>query len=178
MATPQTQSFAVPPPPAWAWWLLLGLAGVLPLGIIGMLTLTEPRAHVAAPALFIIPVVLVLLLLAMRRRSVTLQHGVLEIRAALYTQKVAVSELNVERARIVDLAERTELKPLIKTNGFSTLGFNAGYFRLRDHFGKAFCLITDSHKVLWLPRNDGKSQYLISLERPHALLDALRAGNR
>ena len=57
MATPQTQSFAVPPPPAWAWWLLLGLAGVLPLGIIGMLTLTEPRAHVAAPALFILSLI-------------------------------------------------------------------------------------------------------------------------
>ena len=178
MATPQAQSFAVSPPPAWAWWLLVGLAGVLPLGIVGMLTLSGDPAHGATPALFIIPVLLVLLLLTMRRRSVMLQHGVLEIRAALYTQKVAVSELDAERARIVDLAERTELKPLIKTNGFATPGFTAGYFRLREHFGKAFCLLTDSQKVLWLPRRDGTTQYLLSLERPQALLDALRAGNR
>ena len=175
MATPQAQSFAVPPPPAWAWWLLAGLAGLLPLGIIGMLALSGNPAHGATPALFIIPMVLALLLLTMRRRSVMLHNGVLEIRAALYTQNVAVSELDTERARIVDLAEHTELKPFIKTNGFATPGFTAGYFRLREHFGKAFCLITNSQKVLWLPRRDGKTQYLISLERPQALLDALRA---
>ena len=175
MASSQAQSFAVPPPPAWAWWLLVALAGVLPLGIIGMLTLSGKPTHGAAPALFIIPIVLVLLLLTMRRRAVTLQNGVLEIRAALYTQKIAITELDVQRARSVNLAERTELKPLIKTNGYSTPGFNAGYFRLREHFGKAFCLLTDTSKVLWLPRLDGKTQYLISLERPQALLDALRA---
>ena len=31
------------------------------------------------------------------------------------------------------------------------------------------------HCVLWLPQRDGKSQLLLSLERPQALLDALRA---
>ena len=175
MATPQAQSFAVPAPPAWAWWLLVGLAGVLPLGIIGMLALSGKPMHGAAPALFIIPIVLVSLLLTMRRRAVTLQNGVLEIRAALYTQKVAITELDLQRARSVDLVERTELKPFIKTNGYATPGFNAGYFRLREHFGKAFCLITDTSNVLWLPRLDGKTQYLISLERPQALLDAMRA---
>ena len=54
-------------------------------------------------------------------------------------------------------------------------GFHAGRFRLREKFGKAFCLLTDRHRVLWLPLRDGKDQLLLSLEQPQALLDALKA---
>jgi hypothetical protein len=57
----------------------------------------------------------------------------------------------------------------------SVIGFAAGHFRLREKFGKAFCLLTDRQRVLWLPLRDGKTQLLLSLERPQALLDALRA---
>ena len=53
-------------------------------------------------------------------------------------------------------------------------GYQAGHFRLRAKLGKAFCLVTDTRRVLWLPMRDGKQQLLLSLERPQALLDALR----
>ena len=122
-----------------------------------------------------IPLVVALLLLAMRRRSATLQDGILEIRAALYRKRVAVAELDLARARIVDLNERTELRPWLKSNGMSMPGFHAGHFRLRGDFGKAFCLLTQRRRVLWLPLRDGKQQLLLSLERPQALLDALHA---
>jgi len=56
-------------------------------------------------------------------------------------------------------------------------GFHAGHFRLRGDFGKAFCLLTQRDRVLWLPLRDGKQQFLLSLERPQALLDALRAAH-
>jgi hypothetical protein len=123
----------------------------------------------------IVPLVLAFLLLAMRRRSVELRDGVLDVRATLYRKRVAVTELDLERARVVNLAERTELRPWLKSNGMSMPGFRAGHFRLRGDFGKAFCLLTQRERVLWLPLRDGKQQFLLSLERPQALLDALRA---
>ena len=178
METRSPQLFEVPPPPAWAWWLLVGLGGVLPLCIIGMLWLGNARMHNSVPALVILPVVFACLILAMRRRVVQLHNGVLEVRAAFYSKRIALSELDLTRAQMVNLHERTELKPLLKTNGYSTPGFDAGHFRLREHFGKAFCLLTERERVLWLPLHDGKSQLLLSLERPQALLQALRAAQR
>lgn len=168
------RSFDVTPPPAYAWMLLVALGGVLPLGIIGvLLSLGHPMAG-ALPALIAVPAVLALLLIATKRRSVELRDGMLDVRAALFRQRIAVVQLDLERARVVDLAERTELRPVIKTGGMSMPGFHAGRFRLREKFGRAFCLVTDRRRVLWLPLRDGKDQLLLSLEQPQALLEALR----
>ena len=41
----------------------------------------------------------------------------------------------------------------------------------------AFCLVTDRHRVLWLPQRDGKDQLLLSLQHPQGLLDALKAAH-
>ena len=182
MKTQSPQAFAVSPPPAHAWMLLVVLGGVLPLAIVGVLSWTQPEAQAdirkAWPALAVLPLVLAVLALAMKRRSVELHDGLLDIRAAMYRKRVASAELDLQRARIVDLDERTELRPAVKTNGMSLPGFHAGHFRLREKLGKAFCLLTDRRRVLWLPLRDGKGQLLLSLQQPQALLDALRAPNR
>ena len=156
--------------------MLVALGGVLPLAIIAGLWLWGPRAQLSGvgPALVGVPAVLAVLLLATKRRSVELHDGTLDVRAALFRQRVAVGQLDLDRARIVDLAERTELRPVVKTGGMSMPGFHAGRFRLREKFAKAFCLLTDRRRVLWLPLRDGKDQLLLSLEQPQALLDALK----
>ncbi len=178
MANPSLQEFVVPPPPASMWWWTVVLGGVLPLGIIGALWWTGQAMHGAFAAILVIPFVLGLLLLATKRRKVTLNHGVLEVRAAGYTQRIAATELDLDRAKVINLHEHTELRPFLKTGGMSMPGFDAGHFRLRAHLAKAFCLLTDRERVLWLPQRDGKSQLLLSLERPQALLDALRSTAR
>lgn len=171
---PAPQSFAVSPPSPLAWTSLVLLGGVLPLGVITALWWTR-QTHPGMPvALAIVPVVVALLLLAMRRRSVALRDGLLDVRAALYRKRVAATELDLAQARIVDLDERTDLRPWLKSNGMSMPGYHAGHFRLRGGHGKAFCLLTDRRRVLWLPLREG-GQLLLSLERPQALLDALRA---
>jgi hypothetical protein len=175
MTTRSPQTFEVTPPSSTAALLLVLLVGVLPLTIIGVLAMRQHALTHVLPALVILPIMLVLMMRWMKRRSVTLTSATLEVRAAMYKKCVAVAELDLEKARIVNLHERTELRPWLKTNGMSTPGFDAGHFRLREHFGKAFCLLTDRTRVLWLPLRDGKSQLLLSLERPQALLDALRA---
>lgn len=156
---------------------MVGLGGILPLAIIVGVWLSRDAAFTTGvlPALLIIPLVLGLMLLAMARRSVQLRDGVLDVRAAMYRKRVAVAELDLQRARVVDLQEHTELRPVFKTNGIFLPGYHAGHWRLREKLGKAFCLLTDRRRVLWLPARDGSSQLLLSLERPQALLDALRA---
>lgn len=165
--------FAVPPPPAYAWLLLILLGGVIPVGLlIGMHAVKMPM-NGEGLAWVAVLTALAGLLLSMRRRVVLLQDGVLEVRAAFYRKRVAVTELDVERARIVDIAERTELRPAVKTNGISMPGYHAGHFRIYRRLEKAFCLLTDRRRVLWIPLREG-GQLLLSLERPQALLDALR----
>lgn len=179
MKTQLVRAFAVTPPPASAWMLLVLLGGLLPLAIIAALWLSAepmPKSGVI-PALVIVPGVLAMLLLAMKRRSVELNDGILDVRGALFRHRVAVSQLDLDRVRIVDLAEHTELRPVLKTGGMSVPGFQAGRFRLRENFGKAFCLVTDRHRVLWLPQRDGKDQLLLSLQHPQGLLDALKAAH-
>jgi len=177
MATRHASVFAVTPPPVYAWLWLAGMGALLPLGIIAGLWFSgEPlRMSGIVPALVIVPMVFAMLLLAMQRRAVDLQDGTLDVRVAVFRQRVAVAQLDLERARIVDLAERTELRPVLKTGGMSLPGFHGGRFRLREKFGRAFCLLTDRHRVLWLPLRDGRDQLLLSLEHPQALLDALKA---
>jgi uncharacterized protein (TIGR03382 family) len=167
------EDFPLPPPgqSIWLWlWVPLLLSGLaLSAGL-----LSGYRGSV----LHMLPVFPIMALggagLAwmVRRRRIRLDNRELQITATLYTRKVAVEAIDLSRARVVSLEERTELKPRFKTNGFSAPGFHAGHFRLRN-LTKAFCLITDRTRVLSLPLRDG-GQILLSQEKPHLLLDRLR----
>lgn len=174
-ATQAPKNYPVAPPtgvPMVILWAILlaaiGLPLALMLGNKGVTYLASARAWLG-PALVSLTGVIVSL--AYLRRRITLDGGGLVIRSTFYTRTVAVSAMRLERARIVDLAEHGELKPAIKTNGYSLPGFRSGHFRMRDG-GKAFCLITDSSRVLALPLRDG-SLVLLSPEQPRQLLQQL-----
>ncbi len=106
------------------------------------------------------------------RHHIVLQGRELRITATLYRKRVPVDALDLDHARIIDLAEHTDLRPLLKTNGFGMPGFAAGHFRLRD-MRKAFCLLTDRSRVLVLPLRDG-TLLLLSPEKPQTLLQQLQ----
>ena len=173
-----TRSFAVTPPPTYASAFMVLVGGALPLLIIvGMLWFGRMDNDGLArflPVLVMLALVLGLSLLAMKRRSVALVGHVLDVRAALFRERTPIADIDLERARLVDLAERMDLRPAVKTMGMSLPGFHAGRFRLRGKLAKAFCLVTDRQRVLWLPLHNGKDQLLLSVERPQDLLDALR----
>ena len=106
------------------------------------------------------------------RRRIGLQGRELRITATLYRKRVPVDALDLANARIIDLAEHTDLRPMLKTSGFSMPGFAAGHFRLRD-LRKAFCLLTDRSRTLVLPLRDG-TLLLLSPEKPQDLLQQLQ----
>ncbi len=174
-----TRNFGVAPPPTYAIAFIVLMVGIVPFlttaAMLWLGRLDSDELIRLLPVMVILALVLCLSLLAMKRRSVTLIGHVLEVRAALYRERTPIADIDLERARLVDLAERTELRPLVKTNGMQLPGFHAGRFLLRRKPRKAFCLVTDRHRVLWLPLSSGEGQLLLSVERPQDLLDALRA---
>lgn len=115
-----------------------------------------------------------LIWLGARRRSVELESGLLTVKAGPHTVRVAVARLDLDRARIVDLDEHIGLRPSIKTLGSALPGYQAGWFRMRDRWRKAFYLLTQRRRVLWLPERDDGPSLLLSLEQPQALLEALQ----
>lgn len=168
--------FAVTPLRGLARWFAI-VVGALPVLVVaGMLPVlpADDRGELLAlwPVLAIALLVAPLLLLAMGRRSVLLEDGALVVKAALHTRRVPLATLAPERARVVDLDERTGMRPVLRTFGMALPGFQAGWFRQREGLNKVFCLLTDRRRVLWLPVSGG-ADLMLSLERPQALLDAL-----
>ena len=96
----------------------------------------------------------------------------LRLRTLPFPRTVAVARFDLDRAEIVDLEQRPELVPRFKIAGTRLPGFRSGRFYLRDK-RRASVFLTDLRKVLLLPLRDG-SVVMLSLQRPEALLDALR----
>ena len=86
----------------------------------------------------------------------------LVLAATFYTRRIPIGPLDLDQARIINLAELTESKPALETTGFNLPGFLAGHCRLRNR-AKAFCLLTDRERVLLLPQSDGTLVLLLSL---------------
>jgi len=106
-----------------------------------------------------------------RHRIVTKPHAI-EVVTTFHRRSLALAELQLAQARVVDLGERSELKPLLKTNGVGLPGFKSGWFRLRNR-RKAFVAIAAGPRVLWLPTHNGYD-LLLQPRQPQALLDRLR----
>ncbi|WP_295570456.1 PH domain-containing protein [uncultured Stenotrophomonas sp.] len=126
----------------------------------------------AAWSLLVIAALAIGLGAAFFRRRVELDGGVLDVRSTLYRRRVPVAQLRLDQAEVVDLGRDRRYGIRFKTNGYSMPGFHSGHFRLMGG-GKGFALVTDRSRVLVLPVRDG-SALLLSLDRPQALLEALR----
>jgi hypothetical protein len=157
-----TRDFAIHPANARLIWLLPGLSLFAVAVGIAFLLAREPKAWIALPAIL---ASVALIALVFRRRRVSLGEGMLTIAAGANTT-----------ARVVDLRERSDLRPALKLLGTRVPGLSMGHFRLRDRT-RAFVLLTDASRVLVLNERSGR-RLLLSLERPQALLDALRAAQR
>ncbi|MFC5576481.1 hypothetical protein ACFPOA_00465 [Lysobacter niabensis] len=167
------QDFAIHPANARLIWLVPGLSMLAAVIGIGFLLAQEPRAWIALPAIL---ASLGLMTLVFRRRRVSLADGILTVAAGLNTRRVATGELELASARIVDLRERSDFKPMFKVFGTRVPGLSMGHFRLRDR-SRAFVLLTDASRVLVLNERSGR-RLLLSLDRPQTLLDALKAAPR
>ncbi len=108
----------------------------------------------------------------MRRQRLSLSADMLEVRSSFYRCRMPLPELKLDRARVVDLEEHTQLRPTLKTNGFSIPGFHSGWFLLRNR-RRTFLAIGEGRRKLWLPGN-GRHDLLIEPVDAAALLARLR----
>lgn len=170
------KEFAVTPPSHFTYWLP---GGLMFLAVVGMAYGASTGSFGPESTLVLLLLIPVFILVAlfvtvvMRRRAVLLDGETLVVHATLHTRKVAVADLDLDAARVVNLADHPDLRPVWRMWGFGLPGYQAGLFFLRKH-GRVFCLVTGRERVLVLPERGGRLM-LLSLERPQALLDALRA---
>jgi hypothetical protein len=90
--------------------------------------------------LFVAGVTLAICLLLdrmLRRQRLRLDRNRLEVLTTFYRQRLALSQLQLDRARVIELGEHPELRPWLKSNGFALPGFRSGWFRTRG-FKKLF----------------------------------------
>ena len=118
---------------------------------------------------------LLYLFLAWRIRcaGVALNAQAIGIDTGFSTRLVALQRLAPRGMREVDLKQRPELRPLLRTLGLGLPGFNGGWYRLRDG-RKALCLVTERDRVTVL-EDDVGLVYLLSLADPEPLRRALSA---
>ena len=98
--------------------------------------------------------------------------GWLAIEGGPYGRKIALADLDLEAAHVLDLAAEPDLRPRWRTNGAAMPGLQMGWFRLRDK-SKALLFVTDKHRVLHLPTRLGWNLQLSTAE-PERLLATLR----
>ncbi len=163
-------------------WLLM-LTAVLPTIITAValgVVLTQPGFQDAPPsitralagtALCVVAVAFALSRL-MRRHSLRLDSDSLEITTTFYRRRFSIDQLDLAKARVIDLAEHTAFKPIMKTNAMIVPGFNSGWFRLRNR-ERAFVATSDGPRVLLIPTH-AKFNLLLQPMQPQVLLDSLR----
>lgn len=156
----------------WLWAPMLLVLSIDPLIRLFAGKLPFEAAFNSWGGWLVLPLVGAALTLAYRRRELRVDSQQLTIAATLYTRRVPLVSMWLDRARVVNFAENPDFKPGMKSNGFQFPGFRAGHFHMKGG-GKAFCLITDDSRVLVIPLRDGNS-VLVSPEQPRALLDELK----
>ena len=108
----------------------------------------------------------------MHRQSLQLSPDLLDVRSSFYRCRTPLHALKLDQARVVDLDEQVELRPTLKTNGFSIPGFHSGWFLLRNR-RRTFVAIGNGRRRLWLP-GSGRYDLLLEPVDPAALLARLR----
>lgn len=152
---------------------MTGAILLLPVVIVAAVCVSVARGEPAA-LVWLLPalaVVAAILWLSWRRRSVTIANGQLRVRAGVHSLTTPLAAFDADAVRIVDLDERTGLRPFVKTFGTALPGLSMGHYLLRDR-SRAFVLLTARRKVLLLPARDGR-RLLLSLQDPQRFLKAL-----
>ena len=152
-------SLALHGPSKWRLWPSTGS----PLG---------DGAIALATSVLVLAAVWAAMAIAMRRHRIELQPDALTVVAGFHRDRLALSELQLDQARIGTLGEHPEWKPFLKSNGMAMPGFRGGWFRTR-RFQRVFACLAGGDRVLWIPTTR-KHALLLEVHQPQALLERLR----
>ena len=170
------------PPNMRAYWLMLALVVALPFGLVLVLPVAGGDVETADPLrakLFaalgvgaVLLAVSALLGAMMRRHRLSHDAAGIELATTFYGRRLAWPDLRLDEARVLSLGERTEFKPVFKSNGMSLPGFRSGWFRSRA-LERMLVATAGGDRVLWIPTTRGYG-LLLQPRNPRAALEALR----
>ena len=103
--------------------------------------------------------------------SVSVDDSNFTVKVPIYGRSIALTQLDMASARILDLQNTTELRPRARSNGIGLPGYAVGWFKLNNG-EKALAAITNKNNVLYLKTHEGYS-LLLSLTHPNAVLQQL-----
>lgn len=177
MKPTDTRLQLAPPGERARWWLFL-LVAVLPTAItaVSIAVRAIQRGSGGNPLALAFVAAAFLALWWLLRRLIHRQHlqasaDTLDVRSSMYRCRVALPALDLARSRVLDLDEHPELRPALKTNGFSLPGYRSGWFRLRNT-RRCFIATAGGARVLWLTSD--AHDLLLEPRDPAALLARLR----
>jgi hypothetical protein len=162
---------------AGAW--LFVLAFVVPAVLVGVVLAMTAAAKPLAGTGFAVPAIVLAVCAGgwlwlrrlVARVGVRLAGDALHVDGGVARRDFLLSSLARGGLEIVDLDQRTELKPMLRTWGIGLPGLQAGWFRLRNG-DKAFCVLGGRRRVSALKADDG-TRVLLSLADPRPLREAL-----
>ena len=159
-------------------WLLVltSIPFVIAIAVLATVFLRGNAAGNVPPPLwllFLIPLIILgaqaLLVRGIARASVSVDQGELVVNIGLgRAKRVRLSSLRAKGLQTVDLNERRELRPMLRTWGTSLPGFSAGWFRLRNG-EKAVCVLLERRRVSYLRSDEDNLSLLLSLAEPEKL---------
>ena len=103
------------------------------------------------------------------RPSVVVNESELVLRAPFYGRSIALSDVRLEQARVLNMDSTVDVRPTRRTNGLGLPGLGLGWFKLANG-EKALVALSDRRRVVYVPTDQGYS-LLFSLERPEAFLE-------
>src|SRR5690606_30575869 len=116
------------PPGERAGLVLFLLVGVLPVALVAVSVGLQVMDGAGGTGTLLLAVAITapaflalwwVLRVFMHRRALRASIDALDVRSSFYHCHVDLSALDLEQARVVNLDEHPELRPLLKTNGFS-----------------------------------------------------------
>jgi hypothetical protein len=157
--------------------VLAGLAAVvgLPLLVVGAMAVRD-GAPASAAAGFVAGAfaLLAVFLCVLLPNRIDIADGQLRLRAGLARYRVALSDLDPDTVRAVDLARQPELAPHRRTFGTAIPGvIDAGWFRLRDR--RTAFVLSDRRERLTAIDAPGGVVLLLALDQPDTLRRAIIA---
>src|SRR3569623_1973769 len=103
----------------------------------------------------------------------TLTRGSLAIRDHFYPVTLGARNIDLGRARVIDVASDPDWKPVARTNGFGNAHYHSGFFRVASG-AEVRMYRGDSTKVVLLPSRNGDDPVLIETSEPGRFLNELR----
>lgn len=166
----------VPLPPSSAYlvpvaaWLF---AGVVPLLYLASQGWRKTLRYSLWSLLGVAPLTLPYLYF-IRANSVEVAHGRIHVQAGYMHQFFrSVNDFKLDEAVAAPLHDIPQARLSARLFGIGAKGYSAGNFSMSSG-GRAFVLITDASKTVFLPSKTGPS-LLVSVSDPQGLLDLLRS---